>query len=236
MKVFTRCLMMMALFSMTLFPMTTSSFAQDASNAVEGGGVNVEGWMGEVDAREAEKGLTIDDAIFAMTDDGIHMKTGPSSTYWSNDTMTEGSFTVMATFTEPEYMSLSDHPHPSGLIIGGKNMGTENQSFVYCMAYGNGKFLVRGFSPEPFRLNGDRQEEHEAVNTAAGEGEAVTQAIAISVTESTVSCSINGTEVWSRPKSEVVGEGLLSSTDGYVGLRVGHNAEATVSGFHVMDR
>jgi len=229
----------MALFSMTLLLMpffsgTMSSFAQDASNPVEGGGVNVDGWMGAVDARESGRGLTINDAIFQSTDDGIHMKTGPSSTYWSKDSMTEGSFTVMATFTEPEYMSLSDHPHPSGLIIGGKDMGSENQTFVYCMAYGNGKFLVRGFSPEPFRLNGDHQETHEAVNTAAGEGEPVTQAIAISVTESTVSCTINGTEVWSRPKSEVVGEGLLSSTDGYVGLRVGHNAESTVSGFHVM--
>jgi len=233
MKVFTRHLPLTALLFGAL--LSTPAVAQDASNAVEGGGVNVEGWMGEVDAREAEKDLTINDAIFELTDDGIHMKTGPSSTYWSDDTMTEGSFTVMATFTEPEFMSLSGHPHPSGLIIGGKDMGTANQSFVYCMAYGNGKFLVRGFSPEPFRLNGDSQEAHEAVNTAAGEGEPVSQAISMTVTETTVSCTINGTEVWSRAKSEVVGEGLLSSTDGYVGLRVGHNAEATVSGFHVMN-
>jgi hypothetical protein len=45
-----------------------------------------------------------------------------------------------------------------------------------------------------------------------------------------VTCSINGTQVASFPKSEVVGEGKLKSLDGVYGIRFAHNTEGTVSG------
>jgi hypothetical protein len=112
-------------------------------------------------------------------------------------------------------------------------MGTPQQTFLYCAAYGNGNFIVRGFGPEPFQMNGRRGEANAAVNKAAGPGQPVTQKIAMSVKGDKVSCSINGTVVGSYDKSAVVTAGKLSSTDGVYGIRFAHNTEATVTGLHM---
>ena len=47
-------------------------------------------------------------------------------------------------------MNLNSHPRPYGVFIGGNDMGTPSQTELYCAASGNGKFIVRGFGPEPF--------------------------------------------------------------------------------------
>ena len=51
-------------------------------------------------------------------------------------------------------MNLNNHPHPYGIFIAGNDMGTDRQSYLYCAAYGDGTFIVRGFGPAPFQLNG----------------------------------------------------------------------------------
>lgn len=127
-------------------------------------------------------------------------------------------------------MSLNNHPHPYGIMIGGNDLGTATQSFLYCAAYGNGSFIVRGFGPAPFQVNGRRGEASDAVHKAAGQGEPVTQEIAVSVKGDKVECAINGTVVGSYDKSAIVGEGKLKSTDGVYGIRFAHNTEGLVTG------
>lgn len=207
--------------------------AQDADQAVENGGIFIDGWTGQIDARAAEQGQVLENARLAAEGDGMRVTTGPAVTYWNPANVASGNYTVRATFTEPEYMALNDHPHPYGIFIGGSELGTDQQSYLYCSAYGNGNFIVRGFGPEPFQLNGRRGESHEAVNQAAGEGQAVTQEIALSVHDDRVDCEINGTVVGSYPLSDVVADGRLRSTDGAYGVRFGHNTDATVTGFGV---
>jgi hypothetical protein len=203
--------------------------AQDESRAVADGGIKISGWMGKIDASEAAKGLALENARLAMDGDAIHVVTGPAVNYWNPSNTATGDFTVKATFTEMEYMNLNNHPHPYGIFIGGSDMGTDSQSLLYCAAYGNGRFIVRGFGPAPFQMN-ERGEANDAVNTAAGKGQPVTQEIALSVRGDMVQCSVNGTVVASYPKADVVGEGKLKSTDGVYGIRFGHNTEARVSG------
>ena len=140
----------------------------------------------------------------------------------------------MATFTEPKYMNLNSHPHPYGIMIAGNDLGTENASYLYCAAYGNGNFIVRGFAPASFQLNGGRGGANDAVHKAAAKGEPVTQDIAVSVKGDKVECAINGTVVGSYNKADVVGAGKLKSTDGIYGIRFGHNTEATVKNLMVM--
>ncbi len=204
--------------------------AQDASLAVEDGGIFVAGWEGRIDAQEAERGFSLEDARLAAEGDALRVTTGPATIYWNETAIGSGQYTVSAEFTEHEYMALNDHPHPYGIFIAGNEMGTSEQRFVYCSAYGNGTFIVRGFGPEPFRLNGPRPEPHPAVNQAADRGEPVTQHIAMTVGDGTLSCAINGTVVAEYELSEVLGEGQLSTTDGVWGVRFGHNTDATVAG------
>ena len=102
-------------------------------------------------------------------------------TYWNPANKATGNYTVKATFNEPKYMNLNDHPHPYGIVIAGNDLGTAQQSYLYCAAYGNGNFIVRGFGPAPFQMNGRRGEPNAAVNKAAGKDQPVTQEIAVSV-------------------------------------------------------
>src|SRR5262249_13502609 len=151
--------------------------------------------------------------------------------YWNPANKGTGDFTVSATFTEPKYMSSNNHPHPYGVFIGGSNLDNNDKlTALYCAAYGRGTFIVRGFGPAAFQVNG-RGAANDAVHKATGQGESGEQTIAMSVKGGNVSCSINGTVVGTWPKSEVVGAGKLTSTDGIVGVRVAHNVDVNVKDF-----
>jgi hypothetical protein len=205
--------------------------AQDeTSRSVAGGGISVPGWTGKVDASEQKQGKTTNDAKFAKEGSALHVVTGPAITYWNPANQASGNYTVKATFNEPKYMNLNSHPHPYGIVIGGTGMGTDKESYLYCAAYGNGNFIVRGFAPEPFQMNGRRGEANAAVHKAAAVGEPVTQEIAISVKGDRVECSINGTVVAGYDKAAVVAPGKLASADGVYGLRFAHNTEVLVTG------
>jgi hypothetical protein len=116
------------------------------------------------------------------------------------------------------------------VFIAGNDMGTDKQSYLYCTAYGDGRFIVRGFSGDStFRLNG-RGEPNAAIHKASGVGASVTQEVALSVKGDKIECAINGQVVGSYDKSAVVGANRLSSTDGVYGIRFGHNTEAVVKG------
>ena len=208
--------------------------AQDAARAVADGGISVAGWTGKVDAREEKAGQSVANAKFSAEGQGFHITTGPATTYWNPTNKASGDYTVKATFTEPKYMSLNTHPHPYGIVIGGNDLGTEQQSYLYCAAYGNGNFIVRGFGPASFQLNGGHGEANAAVHKAAAAGEPVTQEIAVAVRGDKVTCAINGTVVGSYAKSDLVGGGKLKSTDGVYGIRMAHNTEAIVTGFTVV--
>ncbi len=206
------------------------ALAQDAPRAVAGGGIEVPGWKGAVDPHARQ---TVTDARLTKEGDALHVATGPAIAYWNPADRASGDYTVKARFVEPHYMNRNDHPHPYGVFIGGNDMGTPDQTYLYCTAYGNGNFIVRGFGPAAFQLNGREGESSPAVHRAAAQGQPVTQDIALSVKGNTVQCAINGTVVATYPKSAVVGPGKLKSTDGIYGIRFAHNTEGTVTGLAV---
>jgi len=209
------------------FPGSTTA---DGARAVTDGGIKIAGWNGDVDAAETKAGMSINDAKLSQEGDSLHITTGPAATYWMNGATASGDYTMKATFLEPKYMNLNTHPHPYGVFIGGNDMGTPEQTELYCAAYGNGKFIVRGFGPEPFKMDGYLGEANDAIHKAAGKGQPVSQEVALSVKGSKVECSINGTVVASLDKAQVVTGGKLKSTDGAYGLRLAHNTDVMVTG------
>ena len=221
----------LAVAAVALIP--AAGVAQDAPRPVEGGGIKVPGWAGKIDAREASRGAKLEGAVLEKVGDALHVKTGPAVTYWHPDNKASGNYTVKATFKEDQFMALNDHPHPYGIVIAGNDLGTDQQSYLYCAAYGTGTFIVRGFGPEPFQVNGRRGEPSGSVNKASGKGAPVSQEIALSVTDDKIECAINGKVVGSYPKADLVTAGKLKSTDGVYGIRFGHNTEATITGLTV---
>src|SRR5581483_8989923 len=206
----------------------TLNAQEDTSRTVSGGGISAPGWKGSVDPNEQKAGMKVDDAKLTEEGGGLHVTTGPAITYWNPKNVASGNYTVKATFTEPKFMNLNTHPHPYGIVIAGNDMGTPQQSYIYCAAYGNGNFIVRGFGPDAFQLNG-RREANDAVHKSAGPGQPVTQEIAMQVKGDKVSCIINGTVVKTFDKSELVVPGKLKSTDGVYGIRFAHNTDGTVT-------
>ena len=214
-----------------LLPGLAAAQGGDQTRSVAGGGVSVPGWTGKVDPQAERRGMSLKDVKLVKEGNGLRVTTGPATTFWNPANKASGDYTVKATFTEPKYMNLNDHPHPYGIVIAGNELGTDRQSYLYCVAYGNGTFIVRGFGPAPFRVAGGGEgEPNAAIHKAAGQGAPVTQEIAMSVKGDKVSCSINGTEVWSDTKANLVAAGKLKSTDGVYGIRFAHNTEGTVSG------
>ena len=220
--------------AMLLPPVTSlQGQGQDAARTVAGGGISIPGWTGKIDANEEKQGQALNNAKLAGDAKTMTVTTGPALAYWNPANKAAGDYTVKATFNEPKYMNINDHPHPYGIFIAGNDMGTAEQSYLYCAAYGNGNFIVRGFGPAPFQMNGRRGEAGASVNKAAGKDQPVTQEIAMSVKGDRVECSINGTVVAGYTKADLVAAGKLKSTDGVYGIRFAHNTEATVTGFGV---
>ena len=203
--------------------------AGDASRAVAGGGISVAGWMAAVDPKEAAAGATAAQAKLAKEGDALKVTTGPAIAYYNPANTASGSYTVEATFTEKEFMGLNGHSHPYGIFIGGNDLAGSNATYMYCTAYGDGRFIARLFGPGIVNLNG-RGEANAAINKAPAKGQPVSQKISVTVSPDKVECAINGTVVGTYAKADVVGAGKLKSTDGIYGVRFGHNTEALVTG------
>jgi hypothetical protein len=204
---------------------------QDADRKVAGGGITAQGWTGQVDPGPAKQGKTVADSKFAREGNALHVAIGPAATYWNPANRVSGDYAVKATFKELK--NNSSHPHPYGVVIGNK-FGTDQQNYMYCVAYGDGTFLVR-------RFNGNNvptvtpKTANAAIHKAAADG-TVTQEIGWSVHGSRVECRINGTVVAGFDKGEVVGAGKLDSTDGVYGLRFSHNLDVVVSDLRATKR
>src|SRR6266480_1337572 len=140
----------------------------DADRVIPGGGIFVQGWTGKIDPSSTRQGRVLKDSKFIQEGANLHVTTGPATTFWNPANTASGDYTVKATFTEPKFMELNSHPHSYGIFIGGNNMGTDQMSLLYCVAYGHGQMLIRGFGPAVFTLVGESP--NAAVHKAAGVG------------------------------------------------------------------
>jgi hypothetical protein len=207
---------------------------QDADKKVAGGGITVKGWQGKTDpagTTSNKQGLTINDSKLAPEGKGMRIMTGAAGLYWNPSNVGKGDFTVKATFTEPK--QTLNHAHPYGVFIGGSGLDSDQPNALYCAAYRNGNYIVRGFSGgKPFQVVA-KPTANDAVKKAASPDAEVVQDVAISVKGDKVDCMINGTSVWSAAKADVTGAGKIASTDGITGIRVSHNSDAIVTDFTV---
>jgi hypothetical protein len=199
---------------------------KDADRKVAGGGITVKGWQGKIDAGAVKKGLTINDSKFAGDAKALTLTVGPAASYWNPANTVTGDYTVKASFREPKIAA--DHPHPYGIFIGGSQLDTDKHNLLYCVAYSDGTFLVRGFSGGTV-FNPSKRGPNEAVNKAGADG-SVSQDIQWTVKGDRAECSINGKVVAGFNKADIVGPGKLESTDGVYGLRVSHNVNVNVTG------
>ena len=200
--------------------------AQDADRSVKGGGITVSGWKGRVDRRPASGGKTIADSKFASEAGVLRLSVGPAAIYWNDANKASGDYQVKATFKE--HKMAASHPHSYGIFIGGKDLESDTENLLYCIVYGNGTYSVKSFNGAKVTTLVDRAA-HDALKKADANGES-TNEIGWRVAGGKASCVVNGVEVKTFEKAEVIGPDKLASTDGVYGIRVSHNLELTVSG------
>ena len=218
-----------ALAAALLFAPVSGSAGQDKDRAVAGGGISAPGWKGKIDPNSAKQGRTINDSKFVKQGNDLHLTIGPAAVYWDPANVAKGDFTAKASFKEGK--TVANHPHPYGVFIGGSSLDSDQPNLMYCVAYGDGSFLIRRFGGGTVTDVAKRQP-NAAVHKTAADG-STSNDVAWNVKGSKVECAINGTTVASLDKGEVVGPGKLESTDGVVGIRVSHNVDVVVSNFGV---
>jgi len=202
---------------------------QDTDKKVAGGGITVKGWQGKVDAGN-KQGLTVNDSKFAPEGGGFRITTGAAGIYWNPANTNKGDFTVKGTFKEPK--QTYNHAHPFGVFIAGRNLDTDAPSYLYCVAYRNGNFIVNQFvDGKVTRILG--RTPHAAIDTATGPEDDVTQEVGWTVKGSKAACIINGQAVHSVDRADAASTVKLDSFDGVYGIRLSHNSEVVVSGFGV---
>ena len=209
--------------ALSLSPLALGAQAgADPDKIVKDGGVQVKGWMGRTDKATQD----IKTAKFFPVGTGMHVTSGPPATYWSPANVAKGMYTVKATFTQTKAPA---HPEAYGLFMGGSKMDGDDQNYLYCVVFGTGMFSVKHrFGSEVHNLV-DRKAS-DAIKKADAAG-AATNEIAWVVEGDKVSCKINGTEVSSFPKADLLGTGKLESTDGLYGIRVNHNLDVHIADF-----
>jgi hypothetical protein len=141
---------------------------------------------------------------------GWHITTGPAAIFYDPARVAAGTYRV----SSETYLFPGERREAFGVFIGGQDLETPNQRYVYFLIRKDGRFLIkqrRGSSAS--ELQG--WTEHSAiVKHDGGEGTAK-NVLGIDVTSDTVTFLVNGATVARLPR-----EGL--TTDGIVGLRVNH--------------
>jgi hypothetical protein len=217
-----RRLIVAGLLIVSLAPAASRAQSADPDKNVKDGGILVKGWSGRTDKKEQD----IKNAKFVDMGGGFHVTAGPPAIYWNSANKATGNYTAKATFTQTKAPA---HPEAYGLFIGGTKLDTDNQNYLYCAVFGTGIFSIKHRYGNEVHTLVERKPS-DAIKKADSTGKA-TNEVAWKVSNDKVACLINGTEVQSFPKADLIGTGKLESTDGVYGLRVNHNLDVHVSGF-----
>ena len=192
----------------------TSVQAQDPDHAVQGGGMLPEGWHARVDRDRGMENILLEE-----NDGALHVKLGPAVILYRAADEASGNFTVTASFKQAEALQ---HSESYGIFIGGKNLDGADQAYTYFLVRDAGQFLVKKRDGAEAANVTDGWAAHDAVATEIGE----TNTLVVTATDSEVTFSVNGVEVYSGAR-----DGLF--VDGVVGLRTNHNLELSIEGFAV---
>jgi len=150
-----------------------------------------------------------DSLYFVTMTPGWHITTGPSGIFYDPATTAEGQYRVSSEI----YLFPGDRREGFGIFIGGNDLESDNQSYLYFLIRRDGRFIIK-------QRNGAEAPtitpwtEHPAIAKQDGDGQAK-NVLAIHVGDQNLDFYVNDQAVSSVPRSQL-------STDGVVGLRVNH--------------
>src|SRR5580704_16263991 len=183
-----------------------------------------QGWKMRVDRSAAASDPDASgDIKFVTQGSGFHATNPQAAVYWNPANAATGSYTLKGTFT---LMKPSGHTNYYGLVFGGSGLEGAQQTYLYFVVAQNGSWLIK-------RREGDAtstvspKTPDDSVKKPDDTGKS-TNALEVRVGADKIDYVVNGTVVYSTPKS-----GATANTDGIYGIRVNHLLEVHVDGLGV---
>jgi hypothetical protein len=207
-----RSLITLSLLTLAAAPLAAQG-ANDPTHKVAGGALPA-GWMGRTD-RATDK---LTDAKFVAMGSGYHATSGPAAIYWNPKTMTSGPFTATTTVTQTKAPT---HPEAYGIFFMGSKLDAPDQSYMYFLVRGDGKFLINHRAGSQVHKVIDWTE-NAAVVKADANGKATNKLTVDATKSDSLRFLVNGTQVAALPANQ------FGTTNGIVGLRVNHNLDVHI--------
>lgn len=162
---------------------------------------------------------------FSAQGSGFHAIAPQAAVFWNPANVATGDYTLKGTFT---LVRPSGHTNYYGLVFGGSDLEGPRQTYLYFMVAQDGTWLIKQ------RVGNIRTNEisvrtrHPAVKTPDANGMS-TNALEVRVMPDKIDYAVNGTVVYSTPKT-----GATAKTDGIYGIRVNHLLDVRVDGFAML--
>lgn len=172
-----------------------------------------EGWAGRADKGEAS-GIK-----FLAMGPGFHLTPGASGIIYRAADKTEGKFHSIASFTQTKAPS---HPEGYGMFLAGNSLDGADQSYVYFLIRGDGKFLIK------------KREGATTADVMAWTGhDAIQKQDAAGKSTNSMEIDASGAKVAFKVNGKVVYEMDAPNRAGQVGLRLNHGLDLHIAGFEV---
>jgi hypothetical protein len=174
------------------------------------------GWNLRLDRTDAAP----DEVLFRYHAGTYHVAHGPAGIYYHAALLAVGNFRV-----EAEFVQESETPHPEGygLLIGGSDLGGDDQRYTYFLIRQDGKFLVKRRAGDRISTVADWTE-HAAITVGAA-----ANTLAVEAGADSVRFMINGTAVAAVSRAQL-------HVDGLVGLRVNNRLTLSVRNLAIRPR
>lgn len=180
----------------------------------------VGGWNVRLDHAD---GSAADLSVMEM-EPGWHVTSGPAAIYWKPESTGSGAYRIeMDVFLfDPQ-----GRREAFGLFLGGRDLESEAQRYVYFLIRDGGQFIVkeRRGDEAPTLIDWTRHEAIRAYAERGGEA-SVRNVLTVEAGAETVRFLVNGTEVATLPRSEL-------ELDGIYGFRVNHALDLHIARLEV---
>ncbi len=170
------------------------------------------GWRVRVD----RAGASADGVKFTNMAPGWHITTGPAAILYNPQNTAAGEYRLESEI----FLFPGEHLEGYGVIFGGQNLDTANQTYTYLLLRKDGKFLVKIREGNATRTVMPWTE-HSAIAKQSGE-ENAKNVIAVVAGKENVTFYVNGQQIGEFPRA-----GLPA--DGVVGLRINHRLNVHVT-------
>lgn len=188
-----------------------ASASESSGDGARSGQAFPEDWRVRTDPGE-----TSPDAVdFVAADDGYRVRPGPRAVYWQPEMQAEGTYRFRATF---RHFNEPSPPEAYGLFVGGRDLTSPQQDYLYFLIRRDGKYLVKHRAGDETHTLTDWTD-HDAVETGPAEGGSPPNTLAVESREDAVHFLVNGTEVQRLERAPML------NTDGQAGVRVNHRLD-----------